>query len=117
MNLKRALTLGALATLWVGNQLLIRSGSPVDAAWRISSEYGYTAEGFYLKSASYRSGLLSSHCTVELRSRAEVPGLDSSTSTAHEQATLPHQLRGAQVTIQRSSGFTDWKLTNLEKVD
>ena len=74
-------------------------------------------ETFYLKSASYRSGLLGSHCTVELRPRAEVPGIDSSTSPAQEQTTHPHPPHSAQVTLQRASGFTDWRLTGLEKVD
>ena len=113
----------AFAGVLVVNLLLARNEKPVDAAWRIAGEFGYSHEDHYLKSASYHYCLLGGHCTVELRSRADVPALnpdlnlDSDPNKVHEIVEPAHSPRGARVTIDRSSGFVDWKLTKLEQVD
>ena len=117
MNLKRILIVAVFAAVVVGNLLLARNENPVDAAWRIAGEHGYTAESHYLKSANYHYGLLGGHCTVELRSRADVPDLDPDPNTVHEHVEPAHSPRGARVTVDRSSGLSDWKLTSLEPVD
>jgi len=117
MNPKRILMVAVFAAILVGNLLLARDENPVDAAWRVAAERGYTAESHYLKSANYHYGLLGGHCTVELRSRADVPGLDPDPNTVHEQVEPAHSPRGARVTLDRSSGLSDWKLTSLEPID
>lgn len=117
MNQKKILIVAACAAVVVGNLLLARDENPVDAAWRIAGEFGYTAESHYLKSADYNFGLLGGRCTVELRSRADVPELDRDPRTAHEQVEPAHSPRGARVTIERFSGLNYWRLSNLEPVD
>ncbi|MHC4375343.1 MAG: hypothetical protein ACYS26_01975 [Planctomycetota bacterium] len=117
MNPKRILIIAVIAAVVVGNLLLARDENPVDAAWRIAGEHGYTAQSHYLKSADYHFGLLGGRCTVELRSRADVPGLDPDPRTVHRQVEPAHSPRGARVTIERSSGLANWRLSTLEPVD
>ena len=117
MNLKRNLIVAAFAAVVIGNLLLVRDEKPVDAAWRIAGEHGYAVESHYLKSADYSFGMLGGRCTVDLRSRADVPGLDPDPRAVQEQVEPAHSPYGARVTIVRSNGFTDWRLASLESVD
>lgn len=117
MNLKRILVVAAFAAVVVGHLLLTRNENPVDAAWRIAGEHGYTADSHYLKAASYHYGLLGGDCTVELRSRADVPDLPPEPNRVHEQVEPAHSPRGARVSIERSNGFTDWRLVTLKPID
>jgi hypothetical protein len=87
MNPKRILIIAVIAAVVVGNLLLARDENPVDAAWRIAG------------------------------SRADVPGLDPDPRTVHRQVEPAHSPRGARVTIERSSGLANWRLSTLEPVD
>jgi hypothetical protein len=117
MNAKRIGLLAAIPAALIANMVLLHRENPVDAAWRIAGEHGYTPESHYLVSASYGFEVLGGGCSIEVRSRADLPAPDADPGSVADSVEPAHSPRGVRIHIARSSGLTSWRLTDLETFD